>query len=215
MDLRGLRWVSVSESDDGRRLAEATMKRLTGGDTIKARHMGKDFVSFEPSHTALLITNHLPKVRGDDPAVWRRIRVIPFNVFIPPDKRDPRLDEKLELHADAVLSWAVAGYRGYAERDALDDPEAVKVATETCKRDSDAVARFIDDCCLIAPDYHVTTGDAYARWTTWAGIEGAEPMSRKAFGQALDRKGFPADPNRRRRRFGIGLAADETVQDDQ
>jgi putative DNA primase/helicase len=177
--------------------------------------MGKDFVSFEPSHTALLITNHLPKVRGDDPAVWRRIRVIPFNVFIPPEERDPHLDEKLELHADAVLRWAVDGYRGYADRDALDDPEAVKVATDDYKRDFDAVARFIDDCCLIAPDYHVTTGDAYSRWTTWAGVEGAEPMSRKAFGQALDRKGFPADPNRRRRRHGIGLAADDTVQDDQ
>jgi hypothetical protein len=70
MDLRGVRWVAVSESERDRRLAEATVKRLTGGDTIRARRMRKDFVEFDPSHTALLITNHLPKVSGDDGAVW-------------------------------------------------------------------------------------------------------------------------------------------------
>ena len=48
MDLRGLRWVVVSESDHGRRLAEATVKRLTGGDQIKARRMRQDFVDVPP-----------------------------------------------------------------------------------------------------------------------------------------------------------------------
>ena len=80
MDLRGMRFVVVSESDDGRRLAEATVKRLTGGDKIKARRMRQDFVEFDPSHTTALVTNHLPKVSGDDPALWARLRVIPFEV---------------------------------------------------------------------------------------------------------------------------------------
>jgi hypothetical protein len=60
MDLLGRRIVVVSESDRDRRLAEATMKRLTGGDPIRARRMRQDFIEFEPSHTPLLITNYLP-----------------------------------------------------------------------------------------------------------------------------------------------------------
>ena len=87
MDLLGARFVVVSETEQDRRLAESTMKRLTGGDTIKARRMRQDFVEFEPSHLAVLVTNHLPKARGDDPAVWRRIRVVPFNVVIPEEER--------------------------------------------------------------------------------------------------------------------------------
>jgi len=78
MDLLGKRWVVVSETEKDRRLAEATMKRLTGGDPITARHMRQNFVTFTPSHTAILVTNHLPKVSGDDPAIWRRLRVVPF-----------------------------------------------------------------------------------------------------------------------------------------
>ena len=60
----------VCENNRGRQLAEATMKRLTGGDTIKARYMGRDFIEFVPSHPAVMVTNHLPQVSGDDPAVW-------------------------------------------------------------------------------------------------------------------------------------------------
>jgi putative DNA primase/helicase len=67
------------------------MKRLTGGDAIRARYLGRDSVTFEPSHTAILVTNHLPKVSGDDDAVWRRVRVVPFDVVIPEADRDVQL----------------------------------------------------------------------------------------------------------------------------
>ena len=138
MDLFGRRLVVVSESDQGRKLAEATMKRLTGGDKIKARYMGRDFVEFEPSHTAVLVTNHLPKVSGDDDAVWRRVRVVPFGVTIPVDQQDGHLGERLELEADAVLSWAVAGHLDYVARgNRLDEPGSVRVATDTYRADSD------------------------------------------------------------------------------
>ena len=61
----------------------ALLKRLTGGDTIKARFMRQDFFSFTPSHLLMMATNHLPEIDDDTEAVWRRIRVIPFTVEIP------------------------------------------------------------------------------------------------------------------------------------
>lgn len=209
MDLRGIRWAVVSENDKGRRLAEATMKRLTGGDEIKARRMRQDFVRFTPSHTPLLVTNHLPKVSGDDPALWARMRVVPFEVVIPENERDPHLPERLQLQADGILTWAIAGYRDYVDRGSLDEPTAVKVATTDYQRDNDAMARFVDDRCYISPAAHIQTGDAFDAWAKWAAEEGAEPMSLKAFGLALDRLGYPtAKSNGRRIRRGIGLYAD-------
>lgn len=213
MDLRGIRWAVVSESDKGRRLAEATVKRLTGGDVIKARRMRQDFVSFTPSHTAVLVTNHLPKVSGDDPALWRRMRVIPFDVVIPPDERDPHLPEQLQLEADAILTWAIDGYAAYVARGGLDEPESVQVATDAYQRESDAVARFLDECCLRNPHMHVTTAEAHDRWQRWAVADGAEPMSLKAFGQALDRHGYPtAKSSGRKVRRGIGLLTEDGAE---
>ena len=210
-DLRGVRWVAVNESDKDRRLAEATMKRLTGGDTIRARRMRQDFFEFQPSHTATLITNHLPKVSGDDPAIWRRIRVVPFDVVIPESERDVQLDEHLALAADAILAWAVAGYRRYLDV-GLDEPDTVLAATGTYQRDSDAIARFIDECCHVSPAVKATTAQLFDAWEKWRAADGTEAMSRKAFGMALTDKGYPVPAqsvNGKKWRSGIALRTDD------
>ena len=103
------------------------------------------------------------------------------------------------------------GYRDYLDRGGLCEPEAVTVATDDYQRDSDAVRRFVDDCCILNPHMWTTTGDAFERWSRWSVDDGAEQMSRKAFGQALDRLGYPAGKGGRagRQRKGIGLASDD------
>jgi putative DNA primase/helicase len=210
MDLRGVRWVVVSESDKGRRLAEATVKRLTGGDRIKARRMRQDFVEFSASHTPVLVTNFLPTVSGDDPALWARLRVVPFDVVIPPTERDPRLTEKLSLSIDAVLTWAVRGWHEY-QAGGLAEPDAIERATEAYHVSSDAVGRFVEDCCLTGPNFYVSSGELWARWAQWAIDDGSVPIGKKAFGEALDQRGFSTGKGTRgvRLRRGIALAADE------
>jgi putative DNA primase/helicase len=215
MDLLGVRWVTVSESDQGRRLAEATMKRLTGGDTIRARRMRQDFVEFEPSHTATLITNHLPKVSGDDPAIWRRIRVVPFNVVIPDDEQDHELDDRLQLEADAILTWAVDGWRQYLDR-GLDAPESVIAATDKYHRDSHAIARFVDDRCLTeSPANKATTEQLFKAWEIWRRNDGADEISMKVFGQSLDKLGYPASAPSGGKRFRKGISVIEWNEADE
>lgn len=206
MDLLGVRWCVVSESDEGRRLAEATMKRLTGGDTIRARAMRQDFIEFKPSHTAVLITNHLPVVSGDDPAVWRRLRLIPFDVTIPEAERDTGLDARLQLDADAILTWAVEGYREYVRRGGLDAPPTVLARTEQYRVDNDAVSRFIAEVCDVNANVAAETSTIHVAFERWARREGVEPMTARALGQALDRQGFPAVKGTGGRRFRRGIA---------
>ena len=189
MDLLGRRFIVVSETDDGKRLAEATMKRLTGGDPITARWMRKDNVTFTPSHLPVLVTNHLPKVSGDDPAIWRRIRVVPWSVVIPEDEQDKTLDAQLQLEADAVLSWAVAGLRDYLNR-GLDEPTSVRAATDEYQKRSDAIRRFIDDECHQTAAVKISAGKLFEAWEAWRKLDGSPEISKKAFGQALARLGF-------------------------
>lgn len=213
MDLLGLRWVVVSESDQGRRLAEATVKRLTGGDEIKARRMRQDFVAFTPSHTAALVTNHLPKVSGDDPALWARLRVVPFDVVIPKKEQDPHLTEKLSLEASAVLSWAVAGWTDYTQL-GLAEPDSVLKATADYHADADDIARFIEQECFVNAHSFVNVGALWERWCSWRIDEGAQEISKKAFGLALDGRGFTPDKSRGQRiRRGITLQNAEENQE--
>lgn len=209
-DLLGRRFVSTVETEQGRRFDIALLKWLTGGDTLKARKMRQDFFSFKPSHLLMLATNHLPRIDDDTEAVWRRIRVIPFTVEIPKTQRDKHLKDRLRAEADAVLSWIIAGWKQYRDRNGLDEPDAVLVATNDYKADSDAVGRFItDECNVGGAQSAAKTKQLHERWEVWARRDGCLPMSQKAFARALDAKGYPAENTHERLRRRICLKTQE------
>ncbi len=190
MDLMGRRFVAIAESDEGRKLAQATMKRLTGGDPIKARYMRQDFIEFMPSHLAVLVTNHLPKVSGDDPAIWRRIRVIPFNVVVPAGERDPQLPDRLAAEADAILTWAIAGYAAYvAAGNQLGEPDSVLVATDRYREKSDLIAAFIRDACEEGENLRVSAAALHAAFKSWGGID-ARQVTPPEFKAGMERLGY-------------------------
>jgi putative DNA primase/helicase len=196
-----------------RRLAEATVKRLTGGDMIKAHYMRKDFVVFQPSHTAVLVTNHLPKVSGDDPALWARLRVVPFEVVIPEKEQDRKLAEKLELEADAILSWLVWGWQQYRDG-GLKEPEEVEAATAKYKADSDSLTQFLEEKCHIGNVLQVKVSDLWDAWTRFCKANGFDAGTQREFGQMLERKGFDAKKGGRGARFRVGLSLQTAEEDD-
>jgi putative DNA primase/helicase len=208
-DLFGLRLALLSESDRGRHLAEGTMKRLTGGDRVKARRMREDFWSFDPSHTFLMLTNHKPIVTGTDEGVWRRLRLVPFEETIADQERDLELGERLKLEVNAVLAWLVAGYQQWREV-GLAEPSQVIAATDAYRAESDLLGRFLDERCLLGAGFHVRSSELYAVWQTWCAAEGEHPGTQKSFTTALQNKGFDTERTRVGIKWrGIGLAADD------
>ena len=196
--LRGRRFVVASETDEGVRLSVSLMKQISGGDPITARRpYATASVTFPSSWTVLLVTNHLPKVPADDEAVWRRMRVVPFDEVIPEDERDGTLSEKLVAEVDAVITWLVDGWRDYRSRmttgnpqGRLDEPRAVQQRTTLYRADSDNVARFVADECIADPTA-VTSSDAlWDRWVSWSMGQRIPRVDRSVFGQRLIALGF-------------------------
>jgi putative DNA primase/helicase len=69
-------------------------------------------------------TNHRPGIRGTDEGIWRRIRLIPFTVYIPDGKVDEKLVGKLKSESSGILNWMLAGLEEY-KLGGLMEPEAV------------------------------------------------------------------------------------------
>lgn len=187
--LSGARMVVTSELEDGQRFAESRVKELTGSDVITGRFMRQDFFSFKPTHTLWLLANHQPAVRAGGPAFWRRLRLLPFLHTVPPEQRDPELEDKLvEEEGSAILGWLVQGAADYLAK-GLDEPESVRAATEHYERDQDTVARFVEDCCETgdpaAQHLSVNVTPFRAAYETWCRIEGETPVTAKALTLAL------------------------------
>jgi putative DNA primase/helicase len=210
--LFGARLAVVQEFDEGRRLAEGTVKRLTGGDPISARRMREDFWEFDPSHTFVLATNYRPVVRGTDEGIWRRLRLIPFDVVIPESERDGKLPERLRLEADGVLAWLVEGYRDWQAR-GLDEPEAVRQANAEYRADSDAIGRFLAEKCTTVGMASVKSSRLFAAWSRWCVAEGIDHGTQTAFSNTLAQRGFEARKSGGVMVFrGLGLLAEDGDQ---
>lgn len=212
MQLFGARLAIGSETEEGKHLDAPTMKRLTGGDQLTARNLYQPPVIWEPSHQLVYVTNHLPVVKGNDPAVWRRIRVVPFDIVVPEEHRDPELPERLKLAADSILTWAVQGWFAYIDAGGMNEPESVQSATDAYQADSDAVKRFTQEHCLTGPHFHARTRDLFHAWTGWAEQDGAEKLSEKRFSAELERLGYSSEKTRVGKVWrGLGLPAEEEL----
>jgi len=211
-ELMGRRFVVVSETERDRPLATALMKQLTGGDPVTARPLYGHPVTFRPTHTPLMVTNFLPKIDGTDPAAWRRVRVIPFDVTIPPEERDPELGAKLEAEADAIMTWALEGWADY-QLNGMPEAEAVTAATDHYRRESDTVARFLgdDSVCVRSPAVHVTLAALFEAFQFWCQQEGADGMTKRQFSEQVEGHGMVKRPGAKRATtfHGVGLLAEE------
>lgn len=186
-DLLGVRLAVTSETDAGRHLASATVKRLTGGDKVRARRMRQDNIEFSPSHSVVMVTNHRPRVAGDDPALWRRLRVVPFDVTV--TNPDIRLRDELARDLPAVLAWMVAGYRDWHAH-GLGEPDAVTAATAAYRASSDALGRFLDERTISTQFGATKARDLFGVWSAWCHEGGEDAGSAVAFAEALGQRGF-------------------------
>jgi putative DNA primase/helicase len=185
--LRGARLVTAMELDEGRRLAEVKIKELTGGDTISARFMRGEWFDFKPVCKLWLGTNHKPQIRGTDHAIWRRIRLVPFEVQIPEPERDPMLGEKLAAELPGILAWAVEGCIAW-QREGLQSPPAVLAATEDYREAEDMLGQFLTDRCHKGDSAVVAVDDLYSAFVDW--MEPERAWSKKAFGSRIAERGF-------------------------
>ncbi|MFG1995186.1 phage/plasmid primase, P4 family [Actinoplanes sp. NPDC048988] len=207
--LSGARLVVCAELDEGQRFAEARVKQLTGRDSLSARFMRRDWFTFEPSHTLWLLGNHLPAARAGGPAFWRRIRVLPFNRLVPPQRQDKQLGERLAQDASVILAWIVAGAAAY-HQGGLREPVSVSRATEAYARDQDTVGRFVDEQCHSQPGsvgMRIAVSVLREAYEQWCEQLGERPVSAKRLTQELQSRFGVADARGGKgQRFYTGIA---------
>lgn len=203
--LKGARFVATIETEDGKRMAEALVKQVTGGDTITARFLRQEFFEFKPECKVFLCSNHKPIINGTDYAIWRRIHLIPFEVQIPPEKRDKQLPEKLREELPGILRWAVEGCLKW-QQEGLKPPAKVVAATEEYKEEMDSLGAFIVDCCVKHWSAKVSPTSLYNSYREWCEENGERAMNQRMFNKRLKERGFnQARTGQGRYWSGIGL----------
>ena len=194
-DLRGARFVQTSETEEGQRLAQGKLKRITQGmGKIKAVRKYENPIEFQETHKLWMDTNRKPIIGDDDRATFSRLHPIPFSVQIPKDRIDRDLPSKLLQEAEGILAWAVLGAKRWHES-GLTRPPEIEVESQKWRSDSDQIGRFIADRCRLGEGLSCRAGILYADYKGWAATNGEDDhLSSKSFGSKLaERSGITSE----------------------
>jgi len=204
-ELQGVRFVNVSEPARELVLNAAKLKAWTGGDTVSARRLHENLVSFKPSFKFFMSTNSLPTTNDRSLFDSGRVVVVPFDVHFAESEQDKTLKQQFSTPEarSAILNWLLEGWRTYrAEGLAL--PSQVERATSEYAAEQDVARQFIGECLEPDPLGEVRSSELLLRFNAWAEGNGYPKESHRTFKPMLERAGVVT--KRARPRSGGQLA---------
>jgi putative DNA primase/helicase len=185
--LKGARFTTTGENNEGSKINEGLVKQLTGGEKITARFLyGKEF-EFYPNFKIWLATNHKPIIRGSDNGIWRRIISIPFLYKVPEGQRDKDLVFKLEQEIPQILAWAIKGGLMW-QKEGLKLPSVIEKSNKDYQNEMDIIATFIDENAELLEGETTSAKELYEEYEKWAKVSNEYVMSSTRFGREISKR---------------------------
>lgn len=197
-ELKGKRFVTMSESNEYGKLDEEKIKQLTGGEKISARALYQSAITYKPQFTLWLSCNDLPMVTDKSLFASERIKVVEFNRHFTPEEQDTHLKDELceQSSMSGIFMWLVRGYIRYKER-GLTMSDDLKKVVKKYENDNDIVLQFLEARCerhseedqFNTKDSRVLikAKDLYQAFKIWAKSEGAYVLSARKFNAEMER----------------------------
>ena len=191
-ELKGKRLIIAAELEEGTRLSTSILKQLCSTDQIRGEKKFKDPFDFTPSHTAVLYTNHLPKVSASDDGTWRRLIVIPFHAKIEGSSDIKNYADYLFNNAGpAVMSWIIEGAKKVIEREfKIEPPKVVANAIAEYRGMNDWLSHFLEDCCVTGDGLEQKSGDLYQEYRAYCLRTGEYARNNADFIAEIEKRGF-------------------------
>lgn len=208
--LRGKRIVCMSEFDDQKAFAEGLFKSLTGGDPIIARRLYQGMFEYLPAFKLFMAANHKPIIKSGGYSVFRRMRLIPFDVTIKKQDQDPHLEQKLKEEAAGILNWAIEGCLEWQKKGGLDVPKTIEKATAEYQQEMNVVQSWISECAVVGTKYRGSCAELFHSFEAWVKDQyGWTHFSKNKFGRSMLENGFK--PKKTPQLMYLGLTLRENV----
>ncbi len=166
--LAGARFVNMSEPDKKMIFNAASLKTMTGNDTITARFLGENSFEYKPQFKIFINTNHLPYINDTTLFSSDRVKVIPFRRHFEESERDVHLKHTLTKanNMSGILNWCLAGLQ-LLQSEGWTVPEAVKEATQSYEETSDKLGQFLDEVLQCDPHGECDARIVHTAYQDW------------------------------------------------
>lgn len=210
--LRGSRLALAPEIDKNAKLAEARVKTLTGGDTMRGRDHYEKSVDFTASHKLVFFGNHKPSVHGGDDGIWRRFILLHLRRKFEGAAKDLRLKDKLMMELPGILNWSIAGCFEW-QMMGLRVPASVDAELIDYRESNDWLGTFMAENVQSIVGFTIKLKDLREKIISWAKETGetwiAESISIQRLRRELEDKGWKVERDRNRMPFIQGMWSGE------
>jgi P4 family phage/plasmid primase-like protien len=144
------RFAFLSEPEDGEKINIGLLKELTGSEEIVARGLYQEAMSFVMEAKLFLACNELPEIKGEDTALWRRIRVIDFPSRFVDDPKEPgeyKIDRTLPSRMREDSTWRQTFMKillDYYFKD-VKEPIEVQVKTNEYRQENNEFHNWLEE----------------------------------------------------------------------
>jgi putative DNA primase/helicase len=151
--LRGKRMATHTETEEGGSFAVSRIKGYVSGEKVQANMMRQNPFDFYPQFKLWVSGNHKPRVKAGDPALFRRLILVPFQAEKPDEAhRINNLAQKLVgEEGPGILRWAVAGAQEWSGK-GLQVPASIRAEGQQYQHDEDWVTESLDSCFTLTAD---------------------------------------------------------------
>jgi len=187
-------------SEISNRLQAEKFKQLTSGEPIEARLPYGQPMTLTNYAKLAFNTNELPKDVEHTEAFFRRFLIIPFDVTIAEEKRNPNLaNEIIETELPGVFNWILEGLNRLLQQGKFSKCDAAQKAVESYRVESDSVAMFVDEYGYQkSKDGYESLKDLYSSYKNFCIDNGFRPVHSRNLIKRLESLGFETD----KRNFG-------------
>lgn len=189
--LRGSRFILANEPQKGVCFNEGLVKEMTGNDTMVARHLNCEPITFKCKGIIFISANSLPTIADSSLYESDRIKILLFNRHFSEEERDSSLKDTLRKGNGraAVLNWLLDGYKQYRKYGLLTTQKA-KEALNNYRAENDYIQQFIDEgLILYNPDDRsapkVKLLEVQREYNEWCRVSGIKALGKKLFKEEL------------------------------
>lgn len=127
-------------------LESDVFKLMASGEPVEAKALYRDPFTMKEYAKLMFNCNILPKEVEHSEAFFRRFLIVPFEVTITDDQKDPELPAKIiSSELSGVFNWVLCGLNRLLKNKRFTDSEKARQALAKYRQESDTVAVFLNE----------------------------------------------------------------------
>lgn len=164
-------------------LDASTFKNLVSGGEVVAKKLWQNKFSFKNRAKLIFAANEIPASKDAEEGFFRRFIVVPFDYYVPDEKIDHDLHNKLASELAGILNLCLDAYRRLVKNQRFTDCSAITEQLDFYRSFVDDVSVFFDEEMELTgnDEDFISCRDVFMGYQGWSKTRNQQAKSHKRF----------------------------------